>query len=108
MKFKTLALAAAIITTPALPSLATTGPGCLTVVNVANWDRLNLRAAPRANARIVRRIDPANYGILSLARRCAPLNVPWAQRWCKVTHYDEGGGKTGYVKARFVRDSECP
>jgi hypothetical protein len=108
MKLKTLALAVAMIATPTLSSFATTGPGCLTVVNVANWDRLNLRAAPRANARIVERINPNAYGILHLDRRCTPLNAPWGQRWCKVTHYNEGGAKKGYVKARFVRDNECP
>jgi hypothetical protein len=108
MKLKTLALAVAMIATPTLSSFATTGPGCLTVVNVANWDRLNLRAAPRANARIVERINPNAYGILHLDRRCTPLNAPWGQRWCKVTHYNEGGAKKGYVKARFVRDNDCP
>lgn len=35
------------------PVMATSGPGCLVVVNVARNDALNMRARPSANARIV-------------------------------------------------------
>jgi hypothetical protein len=87
---------------------ATTGPGCLVVVNVASWDKLNMRAAPSSSARIVDRLHPANHGIIHLDRACGPKSKPWAQRWCKVSHYDGDGVTRGYVKARFVRDSECP
>ncbi len=105
---KALVIAAAMVTAVAVPALATSGAGCLVVVNVPNWDRLNLRAAPRATANIVQRIHPQNHGILHLDRSCSPQSKPWGQRWCKVTHYNGDSVRSGYVKARFVRDSDCP
>ena len=37
---------------------ATSGPGCLRVVNVAGWDTLNMRSGPSARNRIVDRLSP--------------------------------------------------
>jgi Bacterial SH3 domain len=91
-----------------MPAAATSGPGCLYVVNVASWDRLNMRAAPSASSRIVDRLHPTNHGIIHLDRACGPKSKPWGQRWCKVSHYDGDGVTRGYVKAKFVRDSDCP
>lgn len=90
------------------PAHATSGPGCLVVVNVANWDALNLRARPSANARVVDRLKPQSHGIIHLDAQCTPTAVPWAQRWCPVTHYDGDRTSKGWVKARYVRDSDCP
>jgi hypothetical protein len=87
---------------------ATSGPGCLIVVNVESWDVLNMRARPSASSRIVDQLEPGNHGIIHLDRACTPLSLPWAQRWCKVSHYDGDDVTHGYVKARFVRDSDCP
>ncbi len=87
---------------------ATTGPGCLTVVNVESWDTLNMRANPSARAPIVDRLPPGRHGIISLRGQCRPLSRPWPSRWCPITHYNGDRTTHGYVKARFVRDSECP
>jgi hypothetical protein len=89
-------------------ALATSGPGCLIVVNVESWDVLNMRARPSASSRIVDQLEPGNHGIIHLDRACAPRSLPWPQRWCKVSHYNGDDVTRGYVKARFVRDSDCP
>jgi hypothetical protein len=97
---------AAVIT--ALPAQATSGPGCLRLHNIAANDALNMRAAPSATSRIVDVLIPGGHGVIALSGRCGPLNRPWGQRWCEVTHYSGDRTTSGYVKARFVRDSECP
>jgi hypothetical protein len=90
------------------PSWATSGPGCLVVVNVAYDDVLNIRARPSASSRIVGALEPDNQGIIRLNGQCRPLSVAWGSRWCPVTVYDGDGTTRGWVKARFVRDSDCP
>jgi hypothetical protein len=87
---------------------ATSGPGCLIVHNVASWDTLNMRSRASASARIVDRLKPGAHGIIHLDRPCGPTSRPWAERWCKVTHYNGDRVTRGFVKARFVRDSDCP
>jgi Bacterial SH3 domain len=89
-------------------ALATSGPGCLVVVNVASYDALNLRAKPSASARIVDRLKPGKHGIIHLDGVCKPKSRPWADRWCPVTHYNGDRVTKGWVKARYVRDSDCP
>jgi hypothetical protein len=108
MKHLRLIAAAALLAMSYSPASATTGPGCLIVVNVASWDTLNIRASASANARIVARVDPRNQGVLSLRGTCKPKSAPWGQRWCPVAYSDGDGTVRGFVKARFVRDSECP
>lgn len=105
---KRIALFAAAILLGSHAAYATSGPGCLVVVNVASWDVLNMRARPSASSRIVDQLEPGNHGIIHLDRACAPLSLPWPQRWCKVSHYNGDSVTRGYVKARFVRDSDCP
>lgn len=90
------------------PSLATTGPGCLVVVNVASIDALNMRASASVSSMIVDRLVPDRHGIIHLDGQCTPESKPWASRWCPVTHYNGDRVTHGWVKARFVRDSECP
>lgn len=90
------------------PAQATSGPGCLRVVNVESWDRLNMRARPSASSRIVDRLHPSRHGIISLRGECVPKSRPWGSRWCPVMHFDGGHTSRGWVKARFVRDSDCP
>jgi Bacterial SH3 domain len=87
---------------------ATTGKGCLRVVNVTSWDTLNVRARPSASSPIVGEIDPNNYGVISLRGTCAPKNVSWGNRWCPVVSYYDNSRVRGWVRAKFVRDSECP
>jgi hypothetical protein len=87
---------------------ATSGPGCLIVTNVAWGDVLNLRARPAPFSRIVAALIPERHGIIDLDAPCGPQSKVWAQRWCKVSVYDGEGVKRGYVKARYVRDSDCP
>lgn len=110
MRTLPLILAAAMTAamTVATPALATTGKGCLTVVNVAPGDALNLRAAPSARARIVDRLVPGQHGVLHLDAACEPASRPWAQRWCPISHFGGDATTHGYVKARFVRDVDCP
>jgi hypothetical protein len=102
--FVTLALIPAFAPTAG----ATSGPGCLIVTNVAWGDVLNLRTKPVSSSRIVAALIPDRHGIIHLDAPCGPKSKPWAQRWCKVSVYDGDGVKRGYVKARFVRDSDCP
>ncbi len=90
------------------PSLATSGPGCLVVVNVASDDALNLRARASAFSAIVDKIVPGEHGIIHLDAKCVPESRPWGSRWCPVTHYNGDRVTNGWVKARFVRDSQCP
>lgn len=96
----------AVSLTPA--ANATSGPGCLIVTNVAYDDVLNMRSRPSASSRIVDELVPGEHGIIHLDARCTPLSRPWAQRWCPVSHYNGEKVTQGWVKARFVRDSDCP
>jgi hypothetical protein len=90
------------------PVLATTGPGCLRVVNVAANDALNMRQRPSSQSRIVDVLVPDRHGVIHLDGACRPKSVPWGQRWCPVRHFSGNGTTRGWVKARFVRDNECP
>ena len=90
------------------PARATSGPGCLVIVNVSNSDVLNMRARPSAQSRIVDGLVPGEHGIIHLDGPCIPLSRQWASRWCPITHYNGDRTTKGWVKARFVRDSECP
>ncbi len=90
------------------PALATSGPGCLVVVNVAADDGLNLRASASASAQIVDRLVPGQHGIIHLDGVCQPGWVAWGSRWCPVTHYNGDNASKGWVKARYMRDSDCP
>jgi hypothetical protein len=87
---------------------ATSGPGCLVVMNVGADDVLNVRARPSAQSRIVDALVPARHGIIHLDGECSPQSDPWSSRWCPVTHYNGDRVTKGWVKARYVRDSECP
>jgi hypothetical protein len=90
------------------PASATSGPGCLVVVNVAANDALNLREKASAQSRIVDVLVPGHHGIIHLEAPCAPLSIAWGSRWCPVTHYNGDAVTKGWVKARYVRDSDCP
>ncbi len=111
IRFHSLLLAAAASVSligSAGPSSATSGPGCLYVVNVAPYDVLNMRARPSARSAIVDQLPPRRHGIIHLDAKCRPLSRPWGSRWCPVTHYDGDRVTKGYVKARYIRDSDCP
>ena len=107
MRHRTI-LALLLLTVGVSPALATSGPGCLVVVNVAADDVLNVRASPSPSARIVDALVPAQHGILHLDGQCRPRGLPWGRRWCPVTHYQGDKVTQGWVKARYVRDSDCP
>lgn len=89
-------------------SHATSGPGCLRVVNISPGDTLNVRSRPSASARIVDQMAMGAHGVIHLDAECTPKSRPWGQRWCPVTHYNGDRTTSGYVKARYVRDNECP
>jgi hypothetical protein len=89
-------------------AFATSGPGCLVVVNVTADDALNMRARPSAQSRIVDALVPGRHGIIHLDGACVPRSRAWSSRWCPVTHYNGDDVTHGWVKARYVRDSECP
>jgi hypothetical protein len=91
-----------------LPASATSGPGCLVVVNVAANDALNMRARASAQSRVVDVLVPGQHGIIHLDAPCSPPSVSWGSRWCPVTHYNADRVIKGWVKARYVRDSDCP
>ena len=82
------------------PSLATSGPGCLVVVNVASNDALNLRANASALSGVVDRLVPGQHGIIHLDGKCIPESRPWGSRWCPVTHYSGDSVTKDWVKAR--------
>ncbi len=105
-----IAGALAVICTLSGPAAATTGPGCLRVVNIAPGDVLNLRKRPNAASRIVASIIPSRQGILHLDGKCRPLSAAWGSRWCPVSYFTGSPSDPvrGFVKARFVRDQECP
>ena len=100
-------LAATIALMPA-PVWATSGPGCLVVVNVAPDDALNIRSDPSASSAVVDQLVPGQHGIIHLDGECRPLSISWGSRWCPVSHYNGDDVTKGWVKARFVRDSDCP
>lgn len=102
------ALAAMFLLAPTAPALATSGPGCLVVVNVASNDALNVRKRASASSPIVDILVPGQHGIIHLDARCEPLSRPWGSRWCPITHYNGDRTTKGFVKARYVRDSDCP
>ncbi len=110
MSAKSLLAAVAVVTamTGAAPAGATSGPGCFQVVNVPNWDVLNIRALTSASSAIVGRIPPQGHGIISQEGRCLPLNRAMPERWCQIGYYDGDLTVYGFVKRRFVRPSECP
>lgn len=105
---KKMLIAAALLAAFSAPALATSGPGCLVVVNVAKNDALNMRSRPSTQSRIVDVLVPRRHGIIHLDAKCKPLSQPWGNRWCPVSHYNGDRVTKGWVKARFVRDSDCP
>ncbi len=100
--------AALILLSFASTARATSGPGCLRVVHVASWDSLKMRARPSHRSRVVDRLRPNRHGILHLDKACTPRWRKWSKRWCKVTHYSGRRTRSGWVKARFIRDNDCP
>ena len=110
MKVPTIiaALACMSLALPMSPAEATSGPGCLYVVNVATNDALNMRARPSAQSAIVDILAPGRHGTIHLDAQCTPLSRPWPSRWCPVSHFNGDRVTKGWVKARYVRDSECP
>lgn len=94
------------------------GPDHYRVTGVEPGDRLNIRAAPSANARKVGSIPPgsacvrnlgcqggltlAEYSALSRAEQQERLKAH--PRWCRVEYQ----GTTGWVAGRFLEEGDCP
>lgn len=102
-----LAVFAAFVLTAATAS-ATSGPGCFRVVNVPNWDVLNIRALPATDEPIVGHIPPEGHGIIAQEGRCLPLSRSMPSRWCQIGYYDGDFTVYGFIKRRFVRPVDCP
>ena len=105
---RNILLTTAVLAALTGPAFATSGPGCLVVVNVDRNDALNMRSRPTADSRIVDVLVPGRHGIIHLDAPCQPKNAAWSSRWCPVTHYNGDSTRKGWVKARYVRDSDCP
>lgn len=65
------------------------------VINVASWDKLNVRTKPHAKSQIVGRLRPGASGIqlLTCARHA---------RWCKIEAPTNAGSIYGWVNMRFL------
>lgn len=87
---------------------ATSGPGCFVVVNVPNWDVLNVRSGPSARNHIVDALPPGRHGIISQSGPCVPNNISLGSRWCPITHYNGDVVRSGWIKRRYVSPSQCP
>ena len=83
---------------------ATSGPGCLIVVN----DALNMRSGPGASYAVVDVLPPGHHGIIHLDGPCVPKSVTPLSRWCKVSHYNGDRVTKGWIKRRYTVDSDCP
>jgi hypothetical protein len=82
----------------------------LRVVNVTPGDVLNIRKRPNASSPVTGVIIPEQQGVISLRGTCKPLSIAWGSRWCPVSYYSGAPNDParGWVKARYVRDSDCP
>ncbi len=65
------------------------------VINVASWDKLNVRAGPNAGSRIIGKLRPGTGGIL--IQTCARH-----AKWCKVEAPTDAGSIYGWVNMRFL------
>lgn len=101
-------LAASATLSIAPTALATSGPGCFQVVNVPDWDVLNVRSGPSARTAIVDRLAPGRHGIISQSGPCVPPNIALGSRWCPVAHFIDDRTTSGWVKRRYVAPSDCP
>ncbi|MEZ5923708.1 MAG: hypothetical protein R3D57_04920 [Hyphomicrobiaceae bacterium] len=86
---------------PASPATATTGPGCYRIVDVPEWDVLNVRKWGSARAPIVLALSPKTYGIISSRGACK-------SGWCPVNVTDGDGTRRGWIKGKFLAPNECP
>ncbi len=107
-RLTTLCLCAVFAVAGAAPAAATSGPGCFRVINVEDWDVLNIRAGPSANAPVVGTIPPRHHGIISQSGPCVPPNRPPPSRWCQITHFTGSGSAKGFVKRRYLAPNDCP
>ncbi|MGI9371356.1 MAG: hypothetical protein ACR2OJ_02580 [Hyphomicrobiales bacterium] len=89
-------------------ALATSGPGCFTIIGVGNDDVLNIRFEPAAGSKLTGTMSPRDHGIIHSEGACTPKSVEPAQRWCPIIHYNGGGTTIGFVKRKFLEDSDCP
>ena len=103
-----LCLCAALTAAAAAPAAATSGPGCFHVINVEDWDVLNIRAGPSASAPVVGTIPPRQHGIISQSGPCVPPHRAPPSRWCQITHFTGSGSAKGFVKRRYLAPSDCP
>ena len=99
----------------AVPSLAKAeadGPDSWAVTGVASNDVLNIRAQPRASARIVGVIPPEGRGLANLGCTGIPDFARWekmserarraagANRWCRIRYQNT----EGWVRGKFLAE----
>lgn len=84
----------------AAPAMATTGPGCFQPKSISAGDVLNVRSRPSARSSIVTTIPPGGGPIIARRGKCGS--------WCSVSIYDGDNVYNGWIKRKFLRDSQCP
>ena len=110
--FRTLALSILLglwaLSASALMANATTAGICYQVRNVESWDVLNIRIQRSAKSKIIGSIPPTQHGIIAKEGFCEPKSLPVNSRWCQIAYYNGNITMRGYVKRRFLEQSECP
>ncbi|WP_375588303.1 hypothetical protein ABWH89_13305 [Hoeflea alexandrii] len=82
---------------------------CFNVVNVEPDDVLNMRASYSFQSDIVGTIPPDHQpGSVFAIGVCMPRDRPEPQRWCAVAYESPSGRINGWVKRRFIEDTQCP
>jgi hypothetical protein len=96
-----------------LALLAQTGPAfaagqCLEVSNVPADNYLYIRSRASAKARVLDRLPARAAGVMQLDGECTPTSVPWENRWCPVIYQDGERTISGWVKAQWATQVDCP
>jgi hypothetical protein len=81
---------------------------CLEVTNVPAENYLYIRSRASARARVLDRLPPRPTGAIRLDGQCTPTSVPWERRWCPIVYRDGERTISGWVKAQWAKEVDCP
>lgn len=101
-----IALLAAALLAQAAPALAE--GQCLQVTNVPADNYLYIRSRASAKARVLDRLPAQPTGPVRLDGECTPTSAPWENRWCPVIYQDGERTISGWVKAQWATQVDCP